>query len=90
MKKLSILILLTGILLLIGNDYSWSQEVSSKESKAQSKFKKIDTDGDGKINREEHLKDAEKRAEKNFKHMDVSKDGYLSFGEFMGTSKKKK
>ena len=91
LKKLAIVTLLTGImLLLIGHNFSWSQKSPSNASKAESWFRAIDADGDGKISREEYLKNAEKRAEKNFRDMDVNKDGYVSKEEFKGTSKKRK
>ena len=90
MKKLAIVTLLTGIMLLIiGHNFSWSQKSPSNASKAESWFRAIDANGDGKISRDEYLNNAEKRAEKNFRDMDVNKDGYVSKGEFKGTSKKR-
>ena len=68
MNKLSIIVLLTGIaVLLIGDNYSWArvQKKPAEVDTYQSWFNEIDTDGDGKISRNEHKKHAEKRAEKN-------------------------
>ncbi len=85
MNKLSIIVLLTGIaVLLIGDNYSWAR-VQKKPADVdifQSWFNEIDTDGDGKISRNEHMKHAEKLAEKRFKGMDVNKDGFVSSTEF--------
>ena len=83
MNKLSIIVLLTGIaVLLIGGNYSWAQKKPADVGIYKSWFNAIDTDGDGKISRNEHIKHAEKSAEKNFTGMDVNKDGFVSSEEF--------
>ena len=44
-------------------------------------FKRIDTDHDGRVSLQEHLKAAEERAKRSFEHMDSDKDGYISAQE---------
>ena len=90
MRKICIVILVTGIVLLIGMNNSWSQKSASKAGSSQKWFNEIDTDGDGKISRDEHMKHSEKRAESNFREMDVNKDGFVSEEEFKeGVAKKR-
>ena len=94
MRKLSYGVILTGIVVLvIGSTYSWSQDKRKKPSDTnyvQAWFNEIDTNGDGKISRDEHMKHAEKRAENNFTQMDVNKDGFVSKEEFKGGISKKR
>jgi Ca2+-binding EF-hand superfamily protein len=95
MRKLSMLVILTGVVILvIGINYSWSQSkknAPSDENYVQAWFNEVDTNGDGKISRDEHMKHAEKRAEDRFTQMDTNKDGFISKDEFQkGMPKKRK
>lgn len=79
MNKLSMIVLLTGIVvLLIGSNYSWAQKEPAGTDFFHAKFNKKDTDGDGKISRNEHMEYSKKLAEKNFTRMDLNKDGFIS------------
>jgi len=96
MRKLGMVVMLTGIVfLVIGSNFSWSQSKNKKPSDTnygQAWFDEIDTDGDGKISRDEHMKHAEKRADNRFTQMDEDKDGFIGKDEFkkgMSTKKKK-
>ena len=95
MRKLGIVVILTGIVFLVmGSNYCWSQSKKKKPSDAnyvQAWFNEIDANGDGKISRDEHMKHAEKRAENRFTQMDANKDGFVSKDEFKeGMPKKRK
>lgn len=82
MNKPSMIVLLTGIVvLLIGNNYSWAQKEPAGTDIFQARFNEKDTDGDGKISRNEHMEYSKKRAEKNFTRMDLNKDGFISSEE---------
>ncbi|MCK5515037.1 MAG: hypothetical protein KAJ00_11110 [Deltaproteobacteria bacterium] len=70
MNKLSMIVLLTGVaVLLIGSNYSWAQKEPAGTDIFQARFNEKDTDGDGKISRNEHMEYSKKRAEKNFTRM---------------------
>ena len=82
MNKLSMIVLLTGIVvLLIGSNHSWAQKEPASKDVFQARFNEKDTDGDGKISRNEHMERSKKRAEKNFTRMDLNKDGFISSEE---------
>lgn len=48
------------------------------KARHEAMFKKTDTDGDGKISKDEFLKSHQERAEKAFGMLDTNKDGTLS------------
>ena len=76
------IVLLTGIVvLLIGSNHSWAQKKPAGQDVFQARFNEKDTDGDGKISRNEHMKYSKKRAEKSFTRMDLNKDGFISSEE---------
>jgi Ca2+-binding EF-hand superfamily protein len=72
-----------------------AQEKGKKKGDPEAAFKKMDTNGDGSVSKEEFMaspmakKDAAK-AEKAFGAKDKDKDGKLSKEEFMAQGKKKK
>ncbi len=83
MNKLSMIVLLTGIVvLLIGSNYSWAQKEPAGTDSFQTRFNEKDTDGDGKISRNEHMEYSKKRAEKKFTSKDLNKDGFISSEEY--------
>ena len=83
MNKLRIVVLLTAIMaLFIGSNYSWAQSDSAGTDKFQTKFNKKDTDGDGKISRNEYMEYSQKRAEEKFTRMDLNEDGFISNEEY--------
>ncbi len=83
MNKLSMIVLFTGIVvLLIGSNYSWAQKEPACTDSFQTRFNEKDTDGDGKISRNEHMEYSKKRAEKKFTRMDLNKDGFISNEEY--------
>ena len=83
MNKLRIIVLLTAIVaLLAGSNYSWAQKDPACTDKFQTKFNKKDTDGDGKISRNEYMEYSQKRAEEKFTRMDLNEDGFISSEEY--------
>ncbi len=44
-------------------------------------FKRVDTDHDGRISLQEHLKASEERARRSFERMDTNGDGYIDAKE---------
>ena len=85
MRKLVMVVMLTGMVLVIGSYYSWSQvkkEKASDTNYLQAWFNQKDVNVDGKISRDEHMKHAQQRAENNFTQLDENKDGFVSKDEF--------
>ena len=89
--KLNLMLLITGIaVLLIGSNDSLAQKNTSGTDRSQTKFNKMDTDGDGKVSRIEYMKYKEKRAENKFSRKDTDKDGFLTLEETKGAKSDRK
>jgi Ca2+-binding EF-hand superfamily protein len=91
MKKISMIVLLTGIIVsLIGDNYSWAEKKPPCTDEMQTMFNKKDTDGDGKISQKEYMEYSKQRAEEKFTRMDSNEDGFISSEEYKQAKMEKK
>jgi Ca2+-binding EF-hand superfamily protein len=95
MKRIGALVLAASLLAISTNSSIADPPAQGKvqQGNPEAVFKKIDTNGDGKLSREEFkafiekatkgkLKDRPELIDKLFDRLDANGDGYLSLGEF--------
>lgn len=93
------LLLAFAVTLVIGLGVAQAQDTTKKPPQRQRKsveerFKELDTNKDGKLSKEEFMKDvpeARKAArEKRFEEMDTNKDGFVTLDEMKAAFEKMK
>jgi len=72
------IIMVLAVLGMAGS--AWAEEANGEYATGEL-FKRVDTNHDGRISLQEHLKATEERARRSFERMDSDGDGYISAKE---------
>ena len=83
-----------AVVCLVGLNGAVSAQQQQKKRSPEKAFAKLDTDGNGKLSRNEYVGQKEgeavSKAEANFKMLDKNSDGSLTLEEFKERAKTKK